>query len=67
MEIRDDLATAREDTVSRSDAVTNHIAASVEGESIPLEEKELRFNFHANHLFFDGISLRELVGTFLEH
>lgn len=62
--IPDSLTTTRKDAVSGFYAVTVHITASVESESVPLGETELHFLFHANHLFFDGIGLRQLIGIF---
>ncbi len=47
-----------------ADATTIHIAASVPELESPLQDAEVSFVFHSNHLYYDGIGLREMIGAF---
>ena len=66
--IRDDVLKARKAGEARSaEAATIYIASSVSDEKTPLGNMEVRFLFHTNHLFFDGIGLREMASAFFSH
>ena len=67
MDTRDESVERRRVGGARSaDAVVIHITADLPRDDVPLGDAELRMLFHSNHLYFDGIGIREMIGAFLK-
>lgn len=63
--IRDDIMAARKmDGAGNADAATMYIAASVVDKSATIGSESVHFLFHTNHLYFDGIGLRQMACAF---
>jgi len=64
MEIRDELAAAPRVSKHREDGVVIYMIADVPNMKVPIGDTELRFLFHVNPLFLDGIGVPNTVGRF---
>ena len=65
LDVRDaSVKTLLEHGPRSAEATTIYIIASVPDLNAPIGDAELRFVFHSNHLYYDGIGLREMIGMF---